>query len=74
MKHMLSPEIRRRVRGHINEARVHPTLEVRLRTEDVAVRRAHDAATGLDLLDLPPAPPLTEAPPAQDMDNVINAP
>jgi predicted DNA-binding protein with PD1-like motif len=39
--------------GHIKEARVHPTLEVWLRAEDVPVRRAHDAASGLDLLDLP---------------------
>lgn len=39
--------------GHIMEARVHPTMEVWLRTEDVPVRRAHDPATGLDLLDLP---------------------
>jgi uncharacterized protein len=41
--------------GHLREARVHPTLEVWLRAEDVPVRRAHDAATGLDLLDLPEA-------------------
>jgi uncharacterized protein len=41
------------VAGHIKEARVHPTLEVWLRTEDVPVRRAHDSASGLDLLDLP---------------------
>lgn len=41
------------VAGHLKEARVHPTLEAWLRTEDVPVRRAHDAATGLDLLDLP---------------------
>ena len=41
------------VAGHIKEARVHPTLEVWLRTEDVPVRRAPDPATGLDLLDLP---------------------
>ena len=33
--------------------RVHPTLEVWLRTENVPVRRVHDSATGLDLLDLP---------------------
>jgi predicted DNA-binding protein with PD1-like motif len=39
--------------GHIKEARVHPTLEVWLRTEAIPVCRAHDAATGLDLLDLP---------------------
>ncbi len=39
--------------GHVKEARVHPTLEVWLRTEDVPVRRAKDEATGLDLLDLP---------------------
>ena len=39
--------------GHVKELRVHPTLELWLRTEDVPVRRAHDPATGLDLLDLP---------------------
>jgi len=39
--------------GHIQEATVHPTLEVWLRTEDVPVRRAEDPASGLDLLDLP---------------------
>jgi uncharacterized protein len=39
--------------GHIQEARVHPTLEVWLRTEDIAVRRARDSASGLDLLQLP---------------------
>jgi predicted DNA-binding protein with PD1-like motif len=39
--------------GHVKEARVHPTLEVWLRAESIPVRRAHDAATGLDLLDLP---------------------
>ena len=41
------------VGGHLREAVVHPTLEVWLRTEDVDVRRTRDAATGLDLLDLP---------------------
>ena len=41
--------------GHVRELRVHPTLEVWLRTEDVPVRRSHDAASGLDLLDLPGA-------------------
>ncbi|MCA1647396.1 MAG: hypothetical protein LC797_18705 [Chloroflexi bacterium] len=41
------------VAGHIKEARVHPTLEVWLRSEEVAVRRSHDATSGLDLLDLP---------------------
>jgi uncharacterized protein len=41
------------IAGHIKEARVHPTLEVWLRSEDVAVRRAHDSTSGLDLLDLP---------------------
>jgi predicted DNA-binding protein with PD1-like motif len=35
--------------GHVREARVHPTLEVWMRTEDVPVRRVHDAASGLDL-------------------------
>lgn len=39
--------------GHIKEARVHPTLEVWLRAEDVGIQRTHDAQTGLDLLDLP---------------------
>ena len=39
--------------GHVKEARVHPTLEVWLRTEDVPVRRTHDDDSGLDLLDLP---------------------
>lgn len=44
--------------GHIKDARVHPTLEIWLRAESVPVRRTYDAATGLDLLDLPghPAP------------------
>ena len=41
------------IAGHIKEARVNPTLEVWLRIEDVPVRRAHDSASGLDLLDLP---------------------
>ena len=39
--------------GHVKEARVRPTLEVWLRTENVPVRRTRDEATGLDLLDLP---------------------
>jgi predicted DNA-binding protein with PD1-like motif len=39
--------------GHVEEGRVHPTLEVWLRTEAVAVRRERDPATGLDLLELP---------------------
>ncbi|MDQ6671919.1 MAG: DNA-binding protein [Chloroflexota bacterium] len=39
--------------GHIKEARIHPTLEVWLRSEDMPVHRAHDSASGLDLLDLP---------------------
>ena len=39
--------------GHIKEARIHPTIEVWLYTEDIAVRRTADQATGLDLLDLP---------------------
>ena len=43
--------------GHIKEARVHPTLEVWLRTEDIAVRRAKDEVSGLDLLDLPTRAP-----------------
>ncbi len=41
------------VGGHVKEARVRPTLEVWLRTEEGPVRRTRDAATGLDLLDLP---------------------
>jgi len=39
--------------GHVKELHVHPTLELWLRTEDVAVRRVHEPSTGLDLLDLP---------------------
>ena len=39
--------------GHVKEARVRPPLEVWLRAERVPVRRTHDPATGLDLLDLP---------------------
>ena len=39
--------------GHVKELRVHPTLELWLRTEDVPVRRVHDDPSGLDLLDLP---------------------
>ncbi|HZS02336.1 MAG TPA: PPC domain-containing DNA-binding protein [Chloroflexota bacterium] len=39
--------------GHVKEARVRPTLEVWLRTENVPVQRTRDPATGLDLLDLP---------------------
>jgi predicted DNA-binding protein with PD1-like motif len=42
------------VGGHLQEAIVHPTIEVWLRTEDVNVRRTKDPASGLDLLDLPP--------------------
>lgn len=38
--------------GHVKEAWAHPTFEVWLRAEDVPVVRAHDDATGLDLLDL----------------------
>jgi predicted DNA-binding protein with PD1-like motif len=41
------------VGGHIQEATVHPTFEVWLKTEDVAVRRAREPESGLDLLDLP---------------------
>ena len=40
------------VGGHVKEARVHPTFEVWLRTEDLPVERTKDQATGLDLLDL----------------------
>lgn len=39
--------------GHIKEARVRPTLEIWLRTEEIPVRRVRDNLTGLDLLDLP---------------------
>jgi uncharacterized protein len=46
--------------GHVKEARVHPTLEVWLRAENVAVRRVHEPATGLDLLDLPERPGAAE--------------
>jgi predicted DNA-binding protein with PD1-like motif len=42
--------------GHIVEGRVNPTLEVWLRTESASVRRVHDQATGLELLDLPSRP------------------
>ena len=42
------------VGGHLEEAVVHPTIEVWLRTEDLDVRRTTDPETGLDLLDLPP--------------------
>lgn len=38
--------------GHVKEVWAHPTFEVWLRTEDMAVRRERDAATGLDLLAL----------------------
>jgi uncharacterized protein len=41
------------VGGHVKEAVAHPTMEVWLRTEDIAVHRAKDEASGLDLLDLP---------------------
>jgi predicted DNA-binding protein with PD1-like motif len=40
------------VGGHVKEASVHPTFEVWLRIEDVAVRRAKEPTTGLDLLEL----------------------
>jgi uncharacterized protein len=40
------------VGGHVKEAWVYPTFEVWLRTEQLDVRRAHDDATGLDLLNL----------------------
>lgn len=39
--------------GHIQDATVYPTMEIWLRTEAMPVRRTRDAATGLDLLDLP---------------------
>jgi len=42
------------VGGHLEEAVVHPTIEVWLQTEDLDVRRTKDPETGLDLLDLPP--------------------
>lgn len=38
--------------GHVKEVWAHPTFEVWLRTEDLAVRREHDEASGLDLLAL----------------------
>ncbi len=38
--------------GHVKEARAHPTFEVWLRVETLPIRRVHDDATGLDLLDL----------------------
>jgi uncharacterized protein len=41
------------VGGHLDEAVVHPAIEVWLRTEDVDLQRRRDPATGLDLLDLP---------------------
>jgi predicted DNA-binding protein with PD1-like motif len=41
------------VGGHVEEARVYPTLEVWLRTERIPVRRVQDEKSGLDLLDLP---------------------
>ena len=41
------------VGGHLQEAVVHPTLEVWLRTENLDVRRTKDATSGLDLLELP---------------------
>jgi predicted DNA-binding protein with PD1-like motif len=48
------------VGGHVEEAWVHPTLEVWLRTEDVPVGRVADEASGLTLLDLPETlPPAT---------------
>ncbi len=40
------------IAGHITEASVHPTFEVWLRTEELAIRREHDDTTGLDLLAL----------------------
>jgi hypothetical protein len=39
--------------GHIEDARVHPTLEVWLRAEEIPVPRTRDDDSGLDLLDLP---------------------
>src|SRR5439155_14298527 len=38
--------------GHLKEARVHPTLEVWLRTETTPAHRRQDEGTGLYLLDL----------------------
>ena len=38
--------------GHVKDLRVHPTLEIWLRTEDVDVNRVHDPSSGLDLLGL----------------------
>jgi uncharacterized protein len=43
------------IAGHIQEVRVHPTLEVWPRAEDVSIRRVHEPTSGLDLLDLPSA-------------------
>ncbi len=40
------------VGGHLKEACAHPTLEVWLHTTTVVVKREHDDATGLDLLQL----------------------
>lgn len=39
--------------GHIDDARVHPTLEIWLRAEEIQAVRKRDETTGLDLLDLP---------------------
>jgi uncharacterized protein len=39
--------------GHIQDARVHPTLEVWLRAEQIEVQRVKEETSGLDLLDLP---------------------
>jgi len=47
--------------GHVAEATVHPTFEVWLRTEDMAVRREHDRASGLDLLALDSAAEVANA-------------
>jgi predicted DNA-binding protein with PD1-like motif len=40
------------VGGHVKEARIHPTLELWLRTEDIPVRRTKDPETAPDLPDL----------------------
>jgi len=50
--------------GHVKEARVHPTLEVWLRTEDIPVRRSRDEPSGLELLDLPLGSPPAEGLPS----------
>lgn len=45
----------------MREARVRPTLEVWMRTEEVHVNRVLDRASGLYLLDLPERPDVSGA-------------